>query len=419
MTHPAPSVSLRSARRRYRLGLGLLASVMLAGLLAGCNQGEAQQEQEARQSAEPPPAQVEVRRVTARTVVPQRTYPARARAEQEADVRARVEGEIVARSYEEGSWVKAGAVLFQIERAPYEARVQQAEAELERAKAQLAQAQREWKQIQTLYKDKYVSERQYDQARSAVDLGRAEQARAEAGLRAARIDLGYTRVTAPIDGVAGQRAVSEGNLVTPGDLLTTVRQLDPLHVLFSLPEADAAERRRELTVVAGVPTPAGEQTLQVLLPDDTPYPQRGRVDYIAPNVDADTGTVQARALFPNPTGLLMPGQFLRVVLAGAPVENAITLPATALVEGPQGEVVYLVDEHQRAAAQPVSVGQQLDDGEVIVTAGLRGGEQVVVGGLAGVQPGRALAPRDAAADAPEVATAAPAAPQPAETAGAQ
>jgi membrane fusion protein (multidrug efflux system) len=183
-----------------------------------------------------------------------------------------------------------------------------------------------------------------------------------------------------------------------------VHQLDPLHVLFSLPEADAAERRRELAVIEGVPTPAGKQAVGVLLPDDTAYAQRGRVDYIAPDVDADTGTVQARALFPNPEGQLMPGQFLRVTLAGAPVENAITLPATALVEGPQGEVVYRVDEHQQAATQPVTVGQQLEDGEVIITAGLRGGEQVVVGGLAGVQPGRALAWGDASAGPEEVAT---------------
>lgn len=416
MKHPARPIPSSPAPHGCRPGLGLLASVVLAGLLAGCTQGEAQQ-QNAQQSAEPPPAEVEVRRVTPRTVVPQHTYPARIRAEQEADVRARVEGEIVARRYEEGSRVKAGTMLFQIEPAPYEARVQQAEAERERARAQLAQAQREWKQIQTLYQDKYVSERQYDQARSAVELGQAEQARAEASLRAARIDLGYTQVTAPIDGVAGQRAVSEGNLVTPGTLLTTVRQLDPLHVLFSLPEADAAKRRRELAVVEGVPTPSGEQTVRVLLPDDTIYAQRGRVDYIAPNVEADTGTVQARALLPNPEGLLMPGQFLRVMLAGAPVENAITIPATALVEGPQGEIVYLVDERQQAVAQPVTVGQQLENGEVIITAGLRGGEQVVVGGLAGVQPGRALAPNDAAADPQEVA--ATAGPAKTDAAGAQ
>lgn len=419
MKYPARPTSPSPIPRACRLDLGLLASVMLAGLLASCTPGEAQQE-DAQQSAEPPPAQVEVRRVTPRTVVPQHTYPARVRAEQQADVKARVEGEIVERSYEEGAWVKAGTLLFQIERAPYEARVQEAEAERERAKAQLAQAQREWKQIQTLYQDKYVSERQYDQARSAVELGQAEQARAEANLRSARIDLGYTRVKAPIDGVAGQRAISEGNLVTPGTLLTTVHQLDPLHVLFSLPEADAAERRRELAVIEGVPTPADKQSVGVLLPDDTAYAQRGRMDYIAPDVNADTGTVQARALFPNPKGQLMPGQFLRVTLDGAPVENAITIPATALVEGPQGEVVYRVDEHQQAATQPVTVGQQLEDGEVIITAGLRGGEQVVVGGLAGVQPGRALALRDASAGLEEVApAAAEAAQQPAKTADAR
>lgn len=366
-----------------------VASLLLASLLlAACDDGA---DHPSAAPTPPPPPEVTAMTVAPQTVTLERIYPARAEAANYVEVRAQVEGILLERSYEEGGLVKAGAVLFQIDPAPYEARVQQAESELDRARAQLREMQRQWKRASQLYEKKAVSESRRDQAQSAVEIAKADVANAEAVLRTARIDLGYTEVHAPISGVTGLRAVSNGNLVTAGTLLTTIRQLDPMHVLFSMPEADAIALGRQLNSAGEASASAQHLVVRVRLADGSVYERQGLVDFTAAFVDPQTGTVQARAVFPNPQGVLLPGQFLRISVQGLQLSNAIVIPAKAVAEGLEGPVVYVLNEQNIARPQPVALGLSVAQDQVI-EQGLQAGERVVVDGIAKVRPGEPVRP---------------------------
>ena len=368
--------------------LGMVSALATALLLAACDDGP---KQAGAAPSAPPPPEVTTMTVAPQTVRLERTYPARAQAVDDVDVRAQVEGILLERNYDEGSRVEAGTVLFRIDPAPYEARVQQAEAELNRAQAQLRQAQRQWKRASELYEKSAVSERQRDEALSAVELAQAGVANAEALRRTARIDLGYTEVRAPISGATGLRAVSNGNLVTAGALLTTIRQLDPIHALFSMPEADVIALRQQLNPTWATPAPDQRLTARVRLADGSVYEQPGVIDFIAAHVDPQTGTVQARAAFPNPRGVLMPGQFLRISVQGVELHDAIVIPAKAVAEGPQGPVAYVLNEQNVAQAQPVTLGPSVARDQVI-EQGLQSGQRVIVGGIPKVRPGQPVRP---------------------------
>jgi len=366
-----------------------VASLLLASLLlAACDDGA---DHPSAAPTPPPPPEVTAMTVAPQTVTLERIYPARAEAANYVEVRAQVEGILLERNYEEGGLVKAGAVLFQIDPAPYEARVQQAESELDRARAQLREMQRQWKRASQLYEKKAVSESRRDQAQSAVEIAKADVANAEAVLRTARIDLGYTEVHAPISGVTGLRAVSNGNLVTAGTLLTTIRQLDPMHVLFSMPEADAIALGRQLNSAGEASASAQHLVVRVRLADGSVYERQGLVDFTAAFVDPQTGTVQARAVFPNPQGVLLPGQFLRISVQGLQLSNAIVIPAKAVAEGLEGPVVYVLNEQNIARPQPVALGLSVAQDQVI-EQGLQAGERVVVDGIAKVRPGEPVRP---------------------------
>lgn len=370
------SKHVADGRRAVLRGVGRLGLIALAAGLAAC----AEENEPTAQKA-PPPAQVSVVQVSPRTVALERIYPARAQAAEDVEVRARVQGILLERNYDEGAQVEAGTVLFRIDPATFEARVQRAEAELARAQAQLRQAKREWTRTSALFSDNAVSARQRDESLSALELAQATVKTSEAVLRDARIELAYTQVRAPIAGVTGLRAVSQGNLVQPGALLTTVRRLDPIHVLFSLPEGDAVAQRLR-----------GDSALPVSLrlADGSTYAQPGAIDYTASFVDPRTGTVQARAVVPNPDGTLLPGQFVRVSVGGLEVSDVIVVPAKAVAQSPHGPAVYVVDEHSVAQTRPVTLGQRVQEGQ-IVTEGLAGGERVIIEGLIGVQAGAPVA----------------------------
>lgn len=228
-------------------GVLRLAALAAAVALVGCSQ---QTDTPAPKQAAATP--VGVVQAQAQTVALDPVYAARTQAAEDVEIRARVQGTLLRRHYTEGSLVKAGALLFEIDPAPFEARVQQADADLSRAQAQARQAEREWTRTAAMFKDNAVSARDRDAALSALELAQAGVATAQAQLRDARIQLGYTRVTAPISGHAGMRALSEGNLVSANALLTTVRKLDPIQVVFAMPEADAvAQRQRAQQAGAG------------------------------------------------------------------------------------------------------------------------------------------------------------------------
>jgi len=382
------------SRMPKRRGSRPFAAVLLVGLIAaGC---------EEKQAAEPPaalpPPQVGVIQVQPQNVPLQFEYAGRTAGSREVEIRARVDGILQERTYVEGQRVEAGKVLFRIDPEPFKVALQQAEARLKTEQAVLRQADRTWARVSTLYKDRAVSGRERDEAQSSLETSRAGVALAEAEFRAARINLDYTTVTAPIDGVTSREAVSEGSLVgTTADnsLLTRITQLDPIYVNFAYPDAEAATTRRMLDD-GTYRTPKDRRlTVRVRLGDGSLHPQAGFVDFTDSVVDPQTGTIRVRATVPNPDETLLPGQFVRVIVEGISRPDSIAVPERAVMQGPQGPFLYAVGADGKAQLKPVKLGLSTAAGRVI-DSGISGGERVVVEGVIKVRPGRPVNATDAA-----------------------
>jgi membrane fusion protein (multidrug efflux system) len=345
-----------------------------------------------------PPALVSVQTVQPTSVPVRFEFVGQTAGSKEAEVRARVQGILEQRTYQEGSRVKAGQLLFQIDPKPYAAQLQAAEAELARAQAQFAQAHRNFERVKPLAGSRALSQREYDEAVSSEEASAAAVKSAQARLTEARLNLGYTSVNSPISGFASRALKSEGSLVSPGDnsLLTTVSQVDPLWVNFSVSEE---EQRHMLRAIGKgdfvAPTDQDIKTTAVTLrmSDGTVYPRKGRLAFIDPRVNTQTGSFEARAEVPNPNGELRPGQFVRVVLESAPRPNVIVVPQRAVLDGPQGKFVYVTGKSQDgkdvALPRPVQVGEWVDvDGQPqwIIESGLKPGDVVIVEGTAKIFP---------------------------------
>lgn len=335
-----------------------------------------------------PPAAVTVAAVRPETVVIEADYTARARGLRQAEVRARVDGILEERLYTEGAEVEAGAPLFRIDPVPYRIELERARAERANAQAALNQAEREWRRVSGLFEQAAVSERERDLALSNKELATARLAQAEAGVSQAELELGYTTVGAPVSGATGLEQVTPGNLLSVGALLTTVTQLDPVQLRFSLPAPDAATRR------ALQDAGAAELGVTLVWPDGSVYPHRGQVDYLASTVDPETGNVAAQAVFPNPERALRPGETVRVRLVVNRLDDVFVLPPEAVSQASDGPRVFVVTQDNTAQARPVRLGP-LNEGRQVVVEGLDPGDRVVVNGQVGLQDGAAVKPQDA------------------------
>ncbi|ATJ83507.1 efflux RND transporter periplasmic adaptor subunit [Halomonas beimenensis] len=369
--------------QRTRVALALAASLMLVA----CGQGEPPQQQAAAADAGQAPPQPKPVMTLARQDIPlDKSYPAKLRSENEVTLVARVTGFLEARRFEPGEVVEEGEALYAIEPDLYEATVAQREADLESAQAELARAQRDATRFRRLLNQNSVSRQQVDQAQADLDVARARVAQAEAALASARIDLGYAEVTAPVGGVIGLSRVNVGNLVSPGTELATITPLDPLEVRFQLPQEDAFALRRQLgnraptSIGASLSLPGSGGTLE------------GHLDFLGSRVDEATSTVQAKATFANPDGAVLPGQFVRVRLAGMQRFDVLAVPEIALTQGLMGPQVFVLDEDDVARARPVELGELAGPWQIL-RGGVEPGERVVVGDPAGLQPGTPIAPQ--------------------------
>lgn len=375
---------------------GIASAVAAALLLAACDDGPTQ---EGAAAAPPPPPEVAIVTVVAQDLPIETEFAGRTAGSREVEVRARVQGILLERTYVEGERVEAGTVLFRIDPRPYEVTLQHAQARLQEAQARLRAAERDWERADTLYRRKVGSERTRDDALSALELARANVALARAEVNAAQIDLDYTTVKAPIDGVTGREVMSEGSLVgtTPDNsLLTRLTQLDPIHVNFAIPDAEWL-RQRELIESGRLVTTNGKRlAAELRLADGRTYAYAGQVDFTDTTVDRETGTIQARAVFPNPDGEILPGQFVRIVLKGLIRTDTIVVPEAAVMQGPQGTFVYRVTADNRAEAAPVTTGPAVAAGWIIED-GLRPGDRIVAEGVIRVRPGQPVRLADAAA----------------------
>jgi membrane fusion protein (multidrug efflux system) len=324
------------------------------------------------------PAVTIIRAVPTDTIV-YRDYPARIRGARQVQVRARVEGILEKRRYEEGQVVAKDDVLFEIDPEPFEIALRRAEASLSEAQARFREAERQYRRYSGLYKQNAVSERERDNAETEFALARARMEQAEAARDDARRNLNYTKVQAPIAGVTGLESVSEGNLIETGQLLTTITQQDPVHVRFALPETDAMIQRAARDALARVKGEEHRYEATLIMPDETEYVRKGVIDFTASTVNPETGSVTARAVFPNPENILAPGQFVRVQVRLEELMDVFLIPETAIGQGMGGTRVFVVEDENIARERPVRTGPVVD-GKQVITKGLEKGDQVVVKG---------------------------------------
>jgi membrane fusion protein, multidrug efflux system len=303
----------------------------------------------------------------------------------EVEVRARVTGILVSRNFKEGERVKQGQSLFTIDPKPFEAALARAVADVAAAEARYEQATRNAARLKPLYAEKAVSQKENDDAVSAEAISAADVKAAQARLTEARLNLSYTKVESPITGVTSRALPSEGTLVSgPNVLLTSVMQVDPIWVNFGIPDNEQARIRKQVQDGSLKLPKAFEVELR--LADGSLFQHKGKLDFSDVRISAQTGTHEARAEVPNPTGELRPGQFVRVILKGAAMPNAVTVPQRSVMEGPQGKFVYVVNDQSQAEARPVEAGQWTGE-RWVITSGLNGGERVITDGVMKIGPG--------------------------------
>lgn len=367
-------------------------SLLIAATLAACGQSQQQGPggMAVGPGAAPPPPEVEVITIAAGSATLTRELPGRLQAVRSAQVRARVEGVVEKRLFTEGSDIKAGASLFQLDARTYAASAASAEADLLVAKNTV-------ERYRPLLDMKAVSRQEFD-------LAEAKQKQAEAALAKAKLDLENSTVPAPISGRIGRALVTEGALVGKGEAtqLATIEQLDPIYANFTQSNADLL--RLQQAIKAGRLKRAEGAKVELLLEDGSVYGLPGKLQFTDLAVDPNTGSVQLRAEFPNPKRELLPGTFVRIRFPEAIMDSAIRVPQRAVMMSPQGQSVMLVDAEGKVAPRPVKVGA-MSGSDWIVAEGLKGGEQVVVNGLQKARPGSVVKPVPLGAAAP-----APAAP---------
>lgn len=299
----------------------------------------------------------------------------------EVEVRAQVGGILVKKIYTEGQAVKKGDILFKIDPEPYEAKLSQAKSTLKEAKARFIRAEKDWKRASVLYQKKIISDRSYDSELSSYELAKAEVNKAEALLHSARINLDNTTVKAPIDGFISQETKSEGNLIgnmSENNLLTKIVQLDPIYVVFSYTDTELV-RHNELV--------KNQNNLKITLKFDNGknYPHTGYIDFIDNIINSRTGSINARGVFKNPDNILIPGQFVKILVTGINLNNVFVIPDKATMQGPQGTFVYVVNSDNKVNIRPVILGAMTEHGRLIEN-GLEGGEQIVVEGMIKIRP---------------------------------
>lgn len=388
MTRALPRVLPRVRRHRNAALLPLVLVWTFAGALivfvAGC---DSRANNAVGAHAMPPPE-------VARTVVQPADvelpleYVAQVGGSRAVQVRARVEGIVQKRTYTEGKPVKAGETLFLIDPAPFQAALDRARADLAEQEARSAQADKELKRVLPLFADRAVSQKDRDAAQAERDQSAAAVKSARAAVRSAEIDLGYTRVVAPIAGVTSREVRSEGSLVRPSDdsgQLTTLNQVDPAYVRFSYAENEALAIRKNLAD-GRLRMPAGGPVVEIVLADGSVHPQPGRIDFTDTLIDVQTGTVGVRATVANPDATLLPGQFVRVRLKGVVRPQAIVVPQRAVMQGPAGQFVWVIGDGDKVEFRPIVTGAAIGKGW-IVESGLQGGERIALDNLLKLAPG--------------------------------
>lgn len=366
----------------------LLLPTVIVSLLAAC--GDKKPAAPGPGAGAPPPANVATISIAPEQVANVTELPGRIEAIRSAEVRARVGGIVQRRLFNEGSEVRAGATLYQIDPAPFQASVSNAEATLARAEANLGQTNTRLNRYRALVDTNAISKQEFDDAQSAQKLAAADVAAAKASLDTAKLNLSYSTITAPITGRIGRTLVTEGALVTANDptALAIIQQLDPIYVTLTQSSVEMAQLREKVSQSGhgGVKT-----KLTLVTEDGKPYPHAGQLLFSEATVDPSSSSVILRAQFPNRERTLLPGMYIRVRLEQGARPNTITVPQQAVMRTADGSMVMTVDAEGKVAPRPVKTGGAYGT-SWIVTSGLKEGDQVIVEGLQKAKPGATVKP---------------------------
>jgi len=363
-----------------------LCSLVLLALLAACGQGTPSPDKGPAQAPQAVPARV-IEAVPQRVPIVLQAV-GQVQGSKEVEVRARVTGILLKRLYNEGELVHAGAPLFQIDPAPFDIALAQAKALLAQERARNEQANREAARLKQLVAQKAISQKEYDDSTSTRKLSDALLQVAEANVREKELNLSYTLVTAPVSGIAGRIIRSEGSLITAGQessLLTSINQVNPIWVRFSLSESERA------TLPAEQVSGRSGAEVRLTLPDRSPYAAKGRINFAATQVDSQLATQELRAEFDNPKLQLLPGQFVRVQITAGHRDNVFLVPQTSVMQPEKGYLLFVLDKDNKAEFRPVQTGPWVGS-DWMITGGLQAGDRVVVDNLLKIRAGVPVTP---------------------------
>ena len=369
----------RGFARNVVAGLAVVAAV------AGCGK-------ESGPPPAPPVTNVTTVTVAARDLAVIPEFVAQTQSSQQVNIQARVSGFLDKRAYVEGSLVKAGQTLFVMDPKPFQAQVDGAQAALSRQQAAYDVAAANLKRVQPLVQQNALSQKDLDDAKGQFEQAGAAVEQAKSQLEEAKLNLSYTTITSPVDGISSNAVVADGTYVSPQNAqLTTVAVLSPMWVNFSVSENEMARIRREQQSGL-IKLPAAQAfEADIVMVDGSLYPFSGRITFTDPSFNQQTGTFLVRVSVPNPQGLLRPNQYVRVRVKGATRPNAIVVPQRAVQQGARGHFVWTVDKDSKAQMRPVEVGDWNGD-DWVISQGLASGETVIVEGTLRLQPGAPVKP---------------------------
>ncbi|MBW2187382.1 MAG: efflux RND transporter periplasmic adaptor subunit [Deltaproteobacteria bacterium] len=307
------------------------------------------------------------------------------------EIRARVEGFLEKRLYREGSMVSSGQALFQLDKKPFEAELQQAKGELSQRQSQLDNAVANLRRVQPLAKKKAVSLKTLDAAINQQKSAVAALSSAQGAVRRAELNLSYTTISAPLAGASGKTLVAEGTFVAPGlnGLLTSVTQIDPIQVSFNVTENILMQVKNQVAKGLLILPDNNLLDVEVVQVDGSVFPQRGRINFMDPVFNSQTGAYEVDAELPNPQRTLRPGQFVRARIKGAFRPGAILVPQSAVTQGAKGPFVWVIDAQKKAQICYVQLGPWHLD-QWFVDAGIETGAQIVLDNLKRLAPGKLL-----------------------------
>lgn len=373
---------------KYISQIKFCSILLIIFILNGC---ENTKENNSQNISEMPPLEVNTYQVKLNDIPVSMEYPAKIKSMQQVNVVAKVNGTLEKKNFTEGNFVKKEEVLYQIDSTRYEALMQEALADVEMKTAALKQATREWERVKILFEQDSTSQKEKDSALSAYETAQASLKASQANLKKAQIDLGYTKVKAPISGFTSLNKQDLGSYVGSTNesmILTTITQTNPIYVEFSLPDIEFLKKRFIMNDGNWNNISQTKLPVSIILSDGLLYEEKGTLDFIDSFVDNETSTVKARATFENPKNNLISGLFVKIRIDGLIYKNAISIPQTSLLQDTTGAFVYIAKDNQ-AVRTPVKI-ENISKDTYIINDGLNEGDIVITNNLTKLKSGSSI-----------------------------